>query len=267
MKRTHIIILLLAAVALSLPQSSSAARKPKKPDPVKFDIGIHTGFDIGAAVPWPPGEAIGGGNKMSAVPRLSPMLGLSYTTIFDKHWTMTMESTYKTVAMDAKTWVKSQMITIKDSEGNYSKQNFRGTAEAKMSYTMIEIPLYLKYTFNNANNRIVLGGYYSYVIKGKFETTPFKGTLFNPEQPVEVGKNPATVTPESNITQDFSNDLGNWDAGFILGYERRLSSRVNLSGRFSMGLKDVFKPNVENFDYAMLHMRGTVVLSYMFLRK
>lgn len=255
MKRLLVICLLLATTV-------ATAKKPKT-DPVKFDIGIHTGFDIGAAVPWPPGEVVGGGNKMSAVPRLSPALGLSYTTIFDKHWTITLESTYKTVAMDAKTWVKSQMFTIKGSDGSISKQEFRGTAEAKMSYTMLEIPLYLKYTFKKGNDRVFLGGYYAYVFKGRFETIPIKGTLSSPEPPYS----PEPVTPESAIIQNFDNAMDTWDAGFILGYERKLTHRVNLSGRFSMGFKDVFKPDDKYLDYAMLHMRGTVVLSYMFLRK
>lgn len=248
----------------------ASAKKPKT-DPVKFSVGIHTGFDIGAAVPWPPGEAVGGGNKMSAVPRLSPALGFSYTTIFNKHWMLTVESTYKTVAMDAKTWVKSQLLYLKDANGNVEGiQQFRGTAEAKMSFTMLEVPLYLKYTFRKGYDKVFLGGYYAYVIKGRFETIPKKGTITElsvdpPHEPTPDSTIP--VTPESAVVQNFDSSMDSWDAGFILGYERKLTSRVNLSGRFSMGFKDVFKPEDKYLDYAMLHMRGTVVLSYTFMRK
>ncbi|MDR0510564.1 MAG: hypothetical protein LBH06_05680, partial [Rikenellaceae bacterium] len=34
-------------------------------------VGVHTGLDMGGAVPWPLSNAVGGGNKMNAVPRLT----------------------------------------------------------------------------------------------------------------------------------------------------------------------------------------------------
>ena len=63
--------------------------------------------------------------------------------------------------------------------------------------------------------------------------------------------------------------LDNWDAGIVLGYERVLIDRVTIGGRFAMGFKDIFRSGEENkyLSYSMLNMRGTIMLSYTFLRK
>lgn len=56
--------------------------------------------------------------------------------------------------------------------------------------------------------------------------------------------------------------MDSWDAGLIVGYERRLLPRMEIGLRVSCGLKDIFKRDNQYFDYKMLHMRGTLVLSY-----
>ena len=68
--------------------------------------------------------------------------------------------------------------------------------------------------------------------------------------------------PEDMDDMDFSSSLDSWDMGILLGYERQLFPRVELGLRVSCGFKDIFKRNNQYFDYRMLHMRGSVVLSY-----
>ena len=250
--------LLATATVCAQAQDAVKIKKPKK-ELINFAFGVHTGFDLGAAVPWPPGQAIGGGSKMSAVPHLTPAIGISYTTLFDRHWSLTAEATYKTVALDAKTWQSSQIFHDTDDAGNPTLLEFRGTASAKMSFTMLEIPLFVRYTFSRENNRILLGGYYSRVFSATFDTSPYKGTLTN----MHTGE-VEPIYPDEPYTQDFNSELDNWDAGVLIGYERRLAPRIMLSGRFMMGFKDIFKPGTGYFDYNMLHMRGTVTLSYYF---
>lgn len=238
--------------------------KPIK-EPVKFAFGIHTGIDIGGAVPFPPGEVLGGGNKMNVIPRLSPSIGLSYGLVITKNWTLAIESTYKTVSMDAKTRIGYQYIKEINEVGEVVEQHFEGRADAHMSFTMLEVPLYVKYSFGQGINRIMFGGYYAHVFKAKFDTTPVQGMLgatadretWKPFGPGEID------------TQNFDHALDNWDAGFVIGYERRVIDRVTIGGRFSMGLKDIFRNGEDNkyLSYAMLHMRGTITLSYAFLRR
>ena len=255
MTRNTILSLILAVCTIP-----AFALKPGK-DPVKFAVGVHAGIDIGGAVPYPPGKAIGGQNKMSATPRLTPALGLSYTTMFDRHWSAVVESTYKTVALDARTWVEQQGMRDPD-DGTW--QYFRGRADASMSFSMLEIPLYVRYSFGDGTNKVFLGGYYARVFKGKFETTPGPGMA----TPTPGDDKTWSVVNKGDMgTRNFDNGLDKWDAGIIVGYERRIINRVNLSGRFSAGFKDVFRRDSRYLEYAMFHMRGTLMLSYMFMRK
>lgn len=253
------IILTLAGLFATLDMS---AAKPQYTDPVKFAFGVHTGIDIGGAVPWPPGKQIGGQNKMSAVPHLTPALGFSYTLIFDPRWSLSAESTYKVVALDAKAWVENQVFHDHESGLLVS---FRGTARMEMRFPMMEFPVYARYTFCSGTNRVFMGGYYARVFGARFVTTPYKGMLTNLDPGADP--EPTLVNPTDPSTQDFSDAMDAWDAGFLVGYERHIIPRVLLSGRFSMGFKDIFRRDKKYLTYNMLHMRGTITVSYRFLKK
>lgn len=261
--------LIIATAALFFWAISAAAGKPdmKKPyqEPVKFAFGVHTGTDIGGAVPWPPGKTIGGKNKMSATPHLTPALGLSYTLLFNPCWSLSAESTYKIVSLDAKAWVENQIFVDREDDQWVS---FRGTAFMEMSFPMMEFPVYVRYTFRNGINRVFMGGYYARVFNARFLTTPYKGMLFNVIDGHPDYDNPkGSVSPDAPYTQNFSDAMDAWDAGFLAGYERQIFNRIMLSGRFSMGFKDIFRHDKKYLTYNMLHMRGTITLSYMFLKK
>lgn len=240
-----IIVLLLSLISLS-----AVAR-----DKGKLNIGIHTGLDIGAAVPWPIfGGAIGGDDKMNATPRLTPAIGFSGEYRMSDKFSAMLEATYKTIGIDA------SIITL--NSGQKFKDDgldviFYGKAKTTMSFSMFEFPLYVKYRINE-NNRVFLGGYYARIVNGKFEATALNGRLENPDNPDDI----TIVKPSDPLYQDFGSNLDNWDAGWQAGYERKLSGRINLSGRFSMGLKDIFKPGQNYLEFSMLNMRGTIVLSY-----
>ena len=70
------------------------------------------------------------------------------------------------------------------------------------------------------------------------------------------------VTPEAPIHMDFSSSMDSWDAGLLLGYEKKLFSRFDIGLRVTFGLKDIFTSDNKYFDYKMLQMRGTLTLSY-----
>ena len=259
MKKQLILTLLVLCTAIA------ATGRTKFTDPVKFAFGVHTGIDIGGAVPWPPMEQLGGNNKMSAIPHLNPALGVSYTLIFNPCWSLTAESTYKVVSLDADAWVENQIFYSREDDLMVS---FRGTAKMGMSFPMMEFPVYLRYAFRNDDHRVFLGGYYARVFRAKFVTTPYKGQLFNlmDGRPDDLGES-TPIKPEDHYTQDFSDAMDSWDAGFLVGYERQIFNRITLSGRLSMGLKDIFKRDKKYLAYNMLHMRGTITVSYMFFKR
>ena len=126
-----------------------------------------------------------------------------------------------------------------------------------MDFTMLEIPLYFKYTFKNQKDRILAGLYGAWIINAKFRNTVTKGYMMTDDKVYN-----GSIDPGNPLYINFSNLLDSWDMGFIAGYERQLFPRIELGLRFSCGFKDIFKPSNQYFDYKMLHMRGSLVLSY-----
>lgn len=251
MKKT--VVLLFSIISLSAVAQNNTKQTAAQNDQ-RFHFGIHTGFDLGAAVPWPISDAVGGGDKMNAAPRLTPALGFSGEYLISKKISAVAEATYKTIALDA------SIITLNSGQrfiDDGLNVIFYGRAKTSMSFTMLELPLYAKYKINE-KNRVFLGGYYAYIVTGKFEATALSGRLENPEIPGEV----TVINPSDPLFQDFGPNLSNWDAGWLAGYERKLSNRFTLSGRFSMGLKDIFRNGQNYLEYSMLNMRGTIALSY-----
>ncbi len=245
MKKILFIILSVATIA-----SSSAQQKSS---PIRF--GVHLGIDLGAAIPWPVSDAIGEGDKMSVVPNVSPGIGVWFGYRFDDRWSVNIEATYKTVGMDATiiSLTKGQRFS-QDGE----KVLFRGKATTSMLFTMLEVPLYARFKIN-PNNAVVLGGYFSYLVSGKFEARAIQGTVVNASTPDAL---PSPVVEGDLPVQYFNSNLDTFDIGWTVGYERKISNRINASARFTMGLKDIFKPNENYLDYGMVHMRGTISVGY-----
>lgn len=216
----------------------------------RFALGVQLGTDIGGAIPFPFSNVP---SPFNPYPQLYPSLGAKLTFPVTRHWSLGAEITYKKVAIDADARIENQRF---NDEKNDVIARFTGSAEMGMDFTMLEIPVYAKYTFRNQKDRLLFGGYFAYVMKGKFNIRVNEGYMMTDEGVY----NGAIEDDPLNI--NFGNILDNWDAGLVLGYERKLFSRIEIGLRVSCGLKDIFKPDNQYFDYKMLHMRGTLNLSY-----
>lgn len=221
----------------------------KKEVEYRFALGVQIGTDIGGALPFPFKNIP---STFNPYPKLSPSLGAKFTFPIDRHWTMGAEATYKKVALDADARVQDQRFQKGDIIAS-----FTGTAEMGMEFTMLEIPLYFKYTFPNQKDRILAGAYAAWIINSKFDVFAKKGYITNKD-----GEFDADITEENEFNMNFSSSMDKWDAGIILGYERKLFSRIDLGLRFMCGFKDIFKPDNQYFDYSMINMRGSLVISY-----
>lgn len=257
-----------SAYQYSVKEARAARRRARlQPQPAKYAFGVHVGLDIGGAAPWPPANLRGDVMKMSAVPKLNPSLGVSFTAHLPRRFTLSAELTYKQVGIDADAWVSGQQFRLPNSDGEDLITRFRGTANVVMNFSMLEIPVYIGYGFRGGRDRIYLGAYYSYILKSDFKTTPLKGLVENPNDPSQP---PIVVTPDNPVPPDampvFNDYLGKWDAGMLLGYEWQIVPRVNMTARLSVGFKDIFRPGSNYLEYKMLHMRGTIAVSYSFLR-
>lgn len=216
----------------------------------RFALGIQLGTDIGGAIPFPLSNVP---SPFNPYPQLYPSLGAKLTFPVTRRWGIGAELTYKKVAIDADARIENQRFN--DTKNDVIAR-FTGSAEMTMSFTMLEVPVYAKYTFKNQKDRLLFGGYFAYILKGKFDNSVKKGFMMTDEGVY----NGAIESDPLDIS--FSDILDSWDAGLLLGYERRLFSRVEIGLRVSCGLKDIFKPDNQYFDYKMLHMRGTVAISY-----
>ncbi len=231
----------------------SGSHAQQSESPIRF--GAHLGIDLGAAIPWPVSDAIGTGDKMSAVPKVTPAIGAWFGYRVSDRWSVNVEATYKTVGMDATivSLTKGQQFN-QDGE----KVLFRGKATTIMSFTMLEVPLYARFKIDS-KNAVMLGGYFSYLVSGTFEARAIQGTVVNAATPDVL---PSPVEEGDLPTQYFDSNLDTFDLGWTVGYERKITDRINASARFTMGLKDIFKPGENYLDYGMVHMRGTVTVGY-----
>jgi len=218
----------------------------------EFNISPQIGTDIGGAIPIPFGAD---DRKINAYPRLSPSIGVALSYTYQYRWNVGLELTYKRIAMDADARVTNQKF-----KGEDMVQYFTGTAEMNMTFTLLELPLYLKYMFgSNRQHGVLLGGYFAHNFRSAFVTTAKKGFT-----------GPAPDVVESTIADpmimDFSATLSHWDAGLMLGYEARVYNRVYMGLTLLVGCKDIFQPDSDFFDYKMYPMRGAITLSYDLLR-
>lgn len=216
----------------------------------RFAMGVQLGTDIGGAIPFPFSNVP---SPFNPYPQLYPSLGLKLTFPVTNKWGIGAEITYKKELIDADAKIKNQRFNDKKND---LIARFTGSAEMSMDFTMLEVPVYAKYTFHNQKDRILLGGYFVYVMKGKFNIQVNKGFMMTDEE-VYNG-----AIEDEPLEINFSDILDTWDAGIVLGYERKLFNRVEIGLRASWGLKDIFKRDNQYFDYKMLHMRGTLVVSY-----
>ena len=222
----------------------------KKTDDVdyRFALGVQLGTDIGGAVPFPFKYIP---ETFNPYPKLNLSLGAKLSFPITSQWSLGTEFTYKTITMNADARVENQRYQDKDLV-----QYFSGSAEMHMDFTMLEIPVYTKYTLRNGKDRLLLGPYFAWVMKSSFVIDPKKGYI-------------GTTGPDKGLKMDVPALNECWrtapylyDGRILMGYERKLSTRFELGLRFSWGFKDIFKSNNQYFDYSMLHMRGTVVISY-----
>lgn len=224
----------------------------------RFALGIQVGTDIGGAIPFPMSYMP---ETFNPSPRLSPSLGAKLTFPIVSNWTLGAEFTYKKITMDADARVQDQRFK-KQAENPGDMDiiaSFTGTAEMNMDFSMMEVPVYVKYTFKSGKDRILFGPYVAWMVNSKFKILAQKGYMLD-----QFGNYDTALTgdPADDFPIEFSSSLDTWDMGIIAGYERLLFPRVELGLRVSSGFKDIFQKDEQYLDYKMKHLRGTVVISY-----
>jgi len=229
-----------------------------------FSVGVHTGIDLGGAMPLSISDALGPDDKVNVTPRVRPAIGLSFTKHFNDRWSLSLESSYRFVGLDIITRVQEQIFVDRNEDIWVA---FRGTAHMEMTFPMFEFSLYGRYAFENFGGRIILGTFYSRNINPRFITEPRKGMLFGViDGRIDLNSPGGIISPDDPFTQDFSDGMSRWDLGILVGYEQRiLLPQLFISGRLAMGFNDIFRPDSRFLTYKMQHVRASLTLSYHFL--
>ena len=244
MKRVFVFITLLFSLT---PLFSQEEHEPS----LRWSFSPQVGTDLGVTLPYPM-SAIGG--IFNPYPDILPSLGARTSFRFKQGWVLGAEVTYKTVSMTANARVENQMMLSGNGD---TKQYFSGTAFLSSSFTQLEVPLYVKYMIGKKGiHRALLGVYWSYILEGRFSTEARKGYIGS-----EPDRADNIVDPDYPILMDFSQALGDWDAGILIGYELGINERLNMGIRVMTGLRDIFGGSTP-FEYSMIHLRGTIVVSY-----
>ncbi|MDR2130914.1 MAG: PorT family protein [Odoribacteraceae bacterium] len=211
-------------------------------------VGLQVGTDIGGAIPFPL-------KYLPAIynpyPHLNLSLGGTVGTAIVRSWSLYAGVVYKTISINADARVKNQKFQDKESV-----QYFTGSAYMQQRFTLLEMPLYAMYHFDNGHDRVLGGLYYARTLEGIFHIEPRKGFIASRPDTFE-----AEIPADMEVMR-FDSSLDTWNAGLLVGYERQLFTRVCIGLRVSCGFKDIFKRHNAYFDYSMLHARGSVVLSY-----
>ncbi len=227
-------------------------------------VAIQIGTDLGGAIPdlkFIP-------KTFKAYPQMRVAIGLRVVQPVTPHWTLSAEINYKTVAMNADAVVENMHAWVPDGLGGHLDQFYSGQAKMKMSFTMLEFPLYFTVKLGKRmRNKLHVGGYAAWMIDNQFVTDPTKGYI-GTEKPDYVGE--AIPMPDPKISMDFGNVLKNWDAGLCFGYEYQIISRLNIGFKLFAGLTDIFDKDVfpndpkinKVLEYSMKQMRGTFVISW-----
>ncbi len=223
-------------------------------NPYQFAVAISMGTDIGGAVPVPVSNVPG---TVRAYPDINASLGARFTVPVAEYWMLGAEVTYKKLSLDAKTRVENQKFQDK---GNDFLQYFTGTAKMNMSFTFLEVPLLVKYNFGSSRHRAIAGPYFSYYLNTNFVTTAKIG--FKGREPNKVDE-----IIDEDFEMVFTPYLDNWNIGAMVGYECEIFNRIQLGVRFAMSFRDIFKSDSRYFDYKMLPMYGSVLVSYDLYRK
>ena len=169
----------------------------------RFALGVQLGTDIGGAIPFPFSNVP---DVFNPYPKLSPSIGAKLTFPVTRKWTLGAEVTYKKVAIDADARIDNQRFH--DDKNNIISR-FCGSAEMSMDFTMLEIPLYFKYTFKNQKDRILAGLYGAWIIDAKFRNTVTKGYMMTDDKVYN-----GSIDPGNPLYINFGNLLDSWDMGF-----------------------------------------------------
>jgi hypothetical protein len=210
------------------------------------------GVDMGGAIPIPLSDIPEGS---TGSPNLKPSLGLGGLYLLNERWGLSFDVNYHIVAFTANARVISQPYYFNDKE---NVLYFSGDTYTEIELRLVEFPLSVNYKLGE-NWSLILGGYYSVILEGKFETEGKDGWSSADKYDTDYTPLPGTVSK----SYDFNDDLSDFDIGCQIGYQYKIAPRLLFWGRFHVGMKSIFVSEFEDIDYEMYQLRLSTGVSYV----
>ncbi|MDR2448929.1 MAG: PorT family protein [Prevotellaceae bacterium] len=262
MKKIIIIGLWALFPGLSLVAQNTEEQSVLQDKVHEWKVSGQLGLQAGGAIPIPMSALSGDDGAVHAQVKVYPRLAARVGKRLSDHWWAYVGLNYASSGITAKARVKNQRIKeIDRGSGELMVKYFTGVSHVEMAFAYAEFPVYAEYSISS-RNKLIMGLYGAYKVGGKFETTAVKG--FTSDKPDNVH---AEVRPSDNIRSNFSVDLRSWDFGVLLGYEFAVFSRLNAGLHLNFSPFDVFKAEVDYFDYTMHPLRGAIMVSYDLFRR
>ncbi|MDR3180354.1 MAG: PorT family protein [Prevotellaceae bacterium] len=262
MKKTIIIGLCALFSGFSAAAQEAKQQHALQDKAYEWAVSGQLGLQAGGAIPIPMSALSGGNGAVNAQVKVYPRLAARVGRRLSDRWMVYAGLDYASSGITAKARVKNQRIKETDkNSGELTVKYFTGVSYVEMAFAYAEFPVYAEYSISQ-RNKLLMGLYGGYKVSGKFETTAVKG--FTSDNPNNVH---AEVRPSDNIRSNFSNDLRSWDFGVLLGYEFAVFSRLNAGLHLNFSPFDIFKSDVDYFDYTMHPLRGSIMVSYDLFRR
>ena len=262
MKKTLIIGLWALSLVFSLAAQEAGEYPAVRDKAYEWIVSGQLGLQGGGAIPIPMSALSGDDGAVNAQVKVYPRLAARVGRRLSNKWLVYAGLDYASSGVTAKARVKNQRIKeIDKNNGGLTVKYFTGVSHVEMAFAYAEFPVYAEYSVS-PRSKLLMGLYGGYKVSGKFEVTAVKG--FTSDKPNDMH---APVLPSDNIRSNFSGDLRSWDFGVLLGYEFVVFSRLNAGLHLNFSPFDIFKADVDYFDYTMHPLRGSIMLSYDLFRR
>lgn len=160
---------------------------------------------------------------------LTPTAGLKMTFPFTRKWFLGSEINYEQLKYKVHKQVNTPWGNLQEKQ------------KATFDLKQVGIPVYLKYMLNCNKASLLFGIYGSYTFDARFTTS------FNEES-------------------DAGNDnMEDWNAGIVIGYEHRLAKHLNVMCRINAGVREVVQ-DYKLFGDKLFPVSACLTLSYDILR-
>jgi len=251
-------VLIILLVSLSISIIGKAQDDPEKRK--GLDWFLNLGLNMGGSMPVPVPEEVRKINSFN--PKINPHIGISTVYNLNNKWGIGTELSLGIKGMRVTDEVKYMHTKVLVSDKNSQKQREAEGYFVGKNMTNVNIQ-YLSLTFSGIYSfsdkwQVKAGVYAASILKSKFTGNVSDGYLR------EGTPNGLRVDIEADnpATFDFSDNMRDFDAGFVLGGKYHITERIGAFVNFNCGLTDIFFRDQSPIEFKMQNLYLSFGVSY-----